>query len=107
MAEFDKVLQLRWEDELDEAVRIFASDAVIHFRYQKKDGSIREAFGTRNPEIISRITDESDSDATHKNINDQSTFRYFDLDAEDKTNHRTGAFRSVSMESTIEIDTAY
>ena len=46
----------------------------VRFSFEKKDGTIREAYGTRNPEMIP-VPDLPTSDATNSN-----TVNFYDLD---------------------------
>ena len=58
------------------------SEGIVEFKFTKKDGSIREARGTTNPDIISEFVKPITSDKPKRDIkiSDNST-RYFDIDS--------------------------
>ena len=60
----------------------------VHFEFAKRDGTLREAFGTLNMNYIPENMRPSDS-STNRNI---TTLRYFDLDKNE--------WRSVSGDTT-------
>jgi len=60
----------------------------VHFEFTKRDGTLREAFGTLNMNYIPENMRPSDS-STNRNI---TTLRYFDLDKNE--------WRSVSGDTT-------
>ena len=53
-------------------------NGVVNFKYTKKDGSIREAKGTLNIDIMGE--ENAPSGTSNMNISD-STIRYFDLNS--------------------------
>ena len=57
----------------------------VHFEYTKKDGTLREAIGTLNPELIPGDMKPKDSSTNITNT------RYYDLDK--------NAWRSISYET--------
>ena len=57
------------------------SEGIVEFKFAKKDGTVREAKGTTNPDIISEYVEQNVSDKPKRDIkiSDNST-RYFDID---------------------------
>lgn len=57
-------------------------EGIVEFRFTKKDGTIREAKGTTNSDIISEYAEPVASDKPKRDIkiSDNST-RYFDIDS--------------------------
>lgn len=58
------------------------SEGIVEFKFTKKDGTVREAKGTTNPDIISEYVEPIASDKPKRDvkISDNST-RYFDIDS--------------------------
>ena len=69
-------------------------DDVVHFTFKKKDGSIRQAYGTRaNDVLIQR--DSIPGDNGHA----RGTFPYFDIERQ--------AWRCFKVETLMDIDRGY
>lgn len=56
------------------------NDDIVHFTYIKRDGTVRNAYGTRALDIIETRCPEKPSKKEHFNA---TTFPYFDLEKED------------------------
>ena len=66
------------EISMAEQLKKALNEGVVAFSYEKKDGSWREACGTRNPEIIGYIDGTLPSGTgKHK----EGTIAYWDIDA--------------------------
>lgn len=81
-------------DELKKRMK----DEVTHFIFKKKDGTVRQAYGTRVSEVIVRyegamLPPEKQRQCTG------STFPYFDIEKQ--------AWRSFRVESLMDIDRGY
>ena len=81
-------------DELKKRMK----DEVAHFTFRKKDGTVRQAYGTRVSEVIVRyegalLPPEKQRQCTG------STFPYFDIEKQ--------AWRSFRVESLMDIDRGY
>lgn len=69
-------------------------DDVVHFTFKKKDGSIRQAYGTRaNDVLIQRDSIPGD------NGHSRGTFPYFDIERQ--------AWRCFKVETLMDIDRGY
>lgn len=69
-------------------------DDVVHFTFKKKDGSIRQAYGTRaNDVLIQRDSIPGD------NGHSRGTFAYFDIERQ--------AWRCFKVETLMDIDRGY
>lgn len=57
-------------------------DDIVHFSFTKKDGSLRQAYGTRSKDIISRHGAEpgQNQSAKRKTTPAGTTFPYFDIE---------------------------
>ena len=57
------------------------SEGIVEFKYTKKDGTIREAKGTTNPDIISEFVEQIASDKPKREMKiSESSTRYFDIE---------------------------
>lgn len=63
-----------------EQLKVKLSQGIVEFSYTKKDGSIREARGTTNINILREHSAEPKG-TTEYQLNNQ-VIRYFDLDSE-------------------------
>lgn len=98
-----------YELEFDPAMEIMAcvimlqeimKSDVAHFKYTKKsDGSLREAYGTRCPEIIEQMASVSSNSSKKKKETTLDVFTYFDLEKND--------WRSLKAINLVNIDTDY
>ena len=74
---------------------------IIHFEYVKKDGTIREANGTTNSEIIQSMTEPVEisqaKTSKQRNISDLNT-RYFDTDKKAWRSFVNSSFRSFTID---------
>lgn len=83
-------------EELKKRVR----DDVVHFSFKKKDGTVRQAYGTRLTEIIVRHEGTVlPGDKTKRQGAVGSTFPYYDIER--------GAWRCFKTESLMDIDRGY
>lgn len=74
-------------------------EEVTHFSFRKKDGSIRQAYGTRASEVIVRH-EGAVLPPEEKRLNRSGgTFPYFDIERQ--------AWRSFKLESLLDIDRGY
>lgn len=81
-------------DELKKRMK----DEVTHFSFKKKDGTIRQAYGTRDGELIGRYPTPS-SGKGNTRTRSAGTFPYFDIERR--------AWRSFKLESFLDIDRGY
>ena len=80
----------------EQTLREMLLKGIVHFAYRKKDGSLREAFGTLVPDII----DEKVSGMSLKHGKVQGEWRnYFDMEV--------GNWRRYSASQIVFIDTDY
>lgn len=63
-------------------------EGIAHFAFVKKDGSLREAYGTLKPSLIPPVDADQEADVKKKAAN-ESLQNYYDLEA--------GAYRSFSI----------
>ena len=73
-------------------------DEVAHFSFRKKDGTIRQAYGTRVSEVIVRY-EGAMLPPQKQRQNSGSTFPYFDIERQ--------AWRCFKVESLMDIDRGY
>lgn len=78
-------------DELKKRMK----DDVVHFTFKKKDGSIRQAYGTRANDVL--IQRDSVPDGNQKQS--RGTFPYFDIERR--------AWRCFKIETLMDIDRGY
>lgn len=83
-------------DELKKRMK----DDVVHFTFKKKDGTVRQAYGTRESEIIVRhegavLPDEG----TKRKASNGNTFPYYDIERQ--------AWRCFRMDTLMDIDRGY
>lgn len=75
-------------------------DDVVHFTFRKKDGTVRQAYGTRESEIIVRHEGVAlPDDKTKRQANSGSTFPYYDIERK--------AWRCFKTDSLMDIDRGY
>lgn len=85
------------------ALKQHMHSSIVSFEYLKKDGSIREARGTTNIEIINEILGidstsiENTSDKPKRNISEDNT-RYFDVDKKGWRSFTNDRFRSFTID---------
>ena len=79
----------------------FASQGILKFRYRKKDGAIRVAYGTTKAEIIAELNEEAGSSPESRTTRSRSdaTFSYYDIACR--------GWRSFIFENFIDFDTNY
>lgn len=83
-------------DELKKRMK----DDVVHFSFKKKDGTVRQAYGTRESEVIVRHEGAAlPDDKTRKQVNNGSTFPYYDIERQ--------AWRCFKTEGLMDIDRGY
>lgn len=70
---------------------------VAHFRFRKKDGTLRSAYGTREPEIIDRYATSGEGGEGAEPRT--GTVAFFDIEKR--------AWRSFRVETLIDIDRDY
>lgn len=87
---FDKLILIQ---ELKERMK----DDVVHFVFTKKDGSERQAYGTRLREIIGNHN--ADPKGSSQNTRPSGTFSYFDIERQ--------AWRCFKVDSLTGIDRGY
>lgn len=75
------------------------SDEVVHFVFRKTDGNIREAYGTRVPEIIRRYDSSGAGDGRNPQRAHSGTFPYFDIERR--------AWRCFKVDRFMKIDKDY
>jgi len=77
---------------------------ISHFSYKKKDGTLREAFGTLNKDIIGRFLGEMTKESTERTETPAEALfiNYFDLTAKDKKGN-IGDFRRYDIENLIAV----
>lgn len=84
-----------------ESLKELMKKEIVHFEYVKKDGTIREANGTTNSEIIQSMTEPIEIDKTktskQRNISDLNT-RYFDTDKKAWRSFANSSFRSFTVD---------
>jgi hypothetical protein len=79
-----------WDvSDLNDELRVKLLGGIVHFSFQKKDGSIREAFGTLKADLISTPSGEG------LKINPEIVATYFDIEAK--------AWRSYTIANLIAI----
>ena len=61
----------------EEAIKERLSSGDVHFTYRKKDGTEREAYGTRNLDIITRLDAKPSGNGSEKS----GVITYYDLDS--------------------------
>lgn len=69
---------------------------VAHFHFRKKDGTVRSAYGTREPEIIDKYAPSEDDGNERPKT---GTVAFFDIEKK--------AWRCFRVESLIDIDNDY
>lgn len=74
-------------------------DSIAHFRFVKKDGTERWAWGTRNLEIIERHLGLSDSDEQRRKAPPSGVLTYFDMEK--------GAWRSFCLDGLKEVEQVF
>lgn len=74
-------------------------EEVTHFSFRKKDGSIRQAYGTRASEVIVRHEGAVLPPEEKRPNGSGGTFPYFDIERQ--------AWRSFKLESLLDIDRGY
>lgn len=83
---FSEALSISWKNM---KLKVFMHEGGVHFQYQKKDGSLRETFGTlHNIEHLLVGSNKFQSDTL--------TLRYFDLEKKD--------FRAFKMINLISVE---
>jgi len=82
-------------DELKKRMR----EDVVHFSFKKKDGSIRQAYGTRDSEVIVRHEGAMLPPQEKRTTPTGGTFPYFDIERQ--------AWRCFKIEGLMDIDRGY
>lgn len=70
-------------------------DDVVHFSFKKKDGTVRQAYGTRANDVLIQRDSVPDGGNGHA----RGTFPYFDIERQ--------AWRCFKVETLMEIDRGY
>lgn len=74
------------------------ADEVCHFSFKKSDGTLREAYGTRNSEMIDRYCPTASRPKNRRANDNPSTFTYFDLEKDNWRCFNIANLRKVDME---------
>lgn len=75
-------------------------DDVVHFTFKKKDGTVRQAYGTRESEIIVRHEGAVlPDDKSKRQVHNGNTFPYYDIERK--------AWRCFRMDMLMDIDRGY
>ena len=86
---FERMMAVSHENGLSAAIklsRIYDKMAIgaVHFSYVKQNGDLRQAFGTRNPELIARYTSVTEADERNsRSLGDNTHLVYYDLTLSD------------------------
>ena len=68
--------------DLNFMLREKISDGLVHFSFKKKDGTIREAFGTINPDLFKKITgNEINANNGESSTQNPAIGVYFDIES--------------------------
>ena len=82
-----------------EKLKDFMKKEVVHFEYLKKDGTIREANGTTNGEIISKYFEAPVQPTNKRNYTySEDAVRYFDIDSKGWRSFTKENFRSFTLD---------
>ena len=94
------------ENDIDTLFELLRK-GVAHFFYRKKDGTIREAYGTLNDEILDKANIPRGQSRYDHSKRNPGSLTYFDLLSQDKRTDQRGAFRCLTKENLIQIDFNY
>ena len=78
----------------EEGIKRILASGDVHFTYRKKDGTVREAYGTRNTNIINEYNASPKGNSSEKD----GVITYYDLDL--------NGWRSFKVENFISFNTA-
>ena len=81
------------------ALKELMKTQIVHFEYVKNDGTIREANGTINLDIINQYIEpvEGNKLTKQRNLSDLNT-RYFDIDKKGWRSFVNSSFRSFTID---------
>lgn len=90
--------------QLHERIEAQLREGISHFYFRKKDGTIREAYGTLNKALLERILGptENDSSPSGTTASNPVFQNYFDLTAKDKKGG-IGDWRRYDIENLVAI----
>lgn len=71
-------------------------NGVVYFEYVKKDGTIREAKGTTNVDLI---PESANSTSTRKYTPNENVTKYYDLEKEGWRSFNNESFRSFTLDA--------
>lgn len=74
---------------------------IVHFTFRKKDGTVREAFGTTCPEVLDRILGPGSSEQARNRATSEDTVTYFDMERDGDGNRR--GWRSFKLDNLIKV----